>query len=68
MTSPDDTTPDQPTLQDVIQPTEHLVPDPQQHGGLDGKPNDDGLEQIVEHERRIVHGGDDEVEVPPATD
>ena len=63
MTSPHD----EPSLDDVITPTEHLVPDPQQHGGLDPRPNDDQIEELVEHERRLVHGeGGDEV--PPATD
>ena len=59
--------PDEPGLGDVIQPTEHLVPDPHQHGGMDPRPNDDQIEQLVEHERRVVHG-EDETEVPPATD
>ena len=63
MTSPHD----EPTLDDVIQPTEHLAPDPRQHGKMDGKPDDDGLAELVEHERRVVHG-DDQADIPPATD
>ncbi|GAB7189567.1 hypothetical protein NUM3379_02730 [Kineococcus sp. NUM-3379] len=57
---------DEPTLDDVIDPTEHLAPDHRQHGGMDPRPNTDQIDELVEHERRLVHGDDGGTEVPPA--
>ncbi|PPK94684.1 hypothetical protein CLV92_107187 [Kineococcus xinjiangensis] len=69
MTSPDDATPDQPNLDDVMQPTESTPRDRQEHGKMPARPRDDQLEQLVEHEREMIHGEDpDATEIPPATD
>ncbi|GAA4981721.1 hypothetical protein [Kineococcus glutinatus] len=51
----------------VILPTESTPRDRQEHGKMPARPSDDQLEQLVEHERRVVHGEED-TPIPPATD
>ncbi|WP_369068798.1 hypothetical protein [Kineococcus terrestris] len=65
--------PDQPTLDDVIDPEIAAPRDRQEHAKAPARPSDDELEQRVEHERREVGlggdgGGDGGGDVPPATD
>jgi hypothetical protein len=60
---------DEPTLDDVIVPEEHAVPDHHQHAKGYDRPNDDELERRTEHER--IQAGLDEYdpnEVPSATE
>ena len=52
------TTPDRPTLDDVLEPTESAPPDHSQHGKGYDRPNDDALEHRTEQERQLV-GSDD---------
>jgi hypothetical protein len=60
---------DEPTLDDVIEPTEQAPRDRSFHGKQPPHLNDDELERRTEHERAEVGLTDyDPTEVPPATD
>jgi len=62
-------TPDEPTLDDVIEPTEQATPDHHAHGKIPKHLNDDELEHRTEEER--VEAGLDEFDpddVPPAAE
>ena len=50
--------PDEPTLDDVMIPEESAPKDRQQHGKADPRPNDDALQHRTEQERQAV-GSDD---------
>lgn len=66
-TTPDD---DRPTIDDVLEPHDVGAPhrDRTQHAGA-GRPDDDGLQRLVEQERQDVGIGDyDPDHVPAATD
>lgn len=52
------TTPDRPTLDDVMAPQESAPPDHSQHAKGYDRPNDDALEHRTEQERQLV-GADD---------
>ena len=61
--------PDEPTLDDVMEPEIAAPRDRQEHAKAPDRPNDDELEQRVHHERREVGlESDDDRQVPPATD
>lgn len=63
------TEPDEPTLDDVIEPTESAPRDRQEHGKAPAKPNDDELAHRTEQERIAAGLEDyDPNEVPPATE
>jgi hypothetical protein len=63
------TEPDEPTLDDVIQPTESAPRDRQEHGKAPAKPNDDELAHRTEQERIAAGLEDyDPDQVPPATE
>ena len=51
-------TPDEPTLDDVIDPQESAPRDRSQHAGGYDRPNDDALEHRTEQEQQAV-GSDD---------
>ena len=51
-------TPDEPTLDDVIDPQESAPRDRSQHAGGYDRPNDDALQHRTEQERQAV-GSDD---------
>ncbi|WP_029430488.1 hypothetical protein [Blastococcus sp. URHD0036] len=51
-------TPDEPTLDDVIDPQESVPRDRSQHAGGYDRPNDDALQHRTEQERQAV-GSDD---------
>ena len=60
---------DNPTLSDVIEPTEHPVPDHHEHGKMPAHPNDDELARRTEHERVELGLDDyDPADVPSATE
>lgn len=61
--------PDEPTLDDVMQATESVHRDRHEHGGASARPDDDQLAERTEDER-VELGLDDfnPDEVPPATD
>jgi hypothetical protein len=62
-------TPDEPTLDDVIEPTESAPRDRTEHGKAPARPNDEELAHRTEHER--VQAGLDDYdpnEVPSATE
>jgi hypothetical protein len=63
------TAPDEPTLDDVIEPTEQAIPDRHEHGKYPAHVNDDELARRTEQER-IAAGLDDydPNDVPPATE
>ncbi|MCV2491503.1 hypothetical protein OF117_19335 [Geodermatophilus sp. YIM 151500] len=52
------TTPDQPDLNDVIDPQESAPKDRQEHGKASPRPNDEALQHRTEQERQAV-GSDD---------
>ena len=52
------TTPDRPTLDDVMESTESAPPDHSQHAKGYDRPNDEALEHRTEQERQLV-GSDD---------
>ena len=52
------TTPDRPTLDDVMESTESAPPDHSQHAKGYDRPNDEALEHRTEQERQAV-GSDD---------
>jgi hypothetical protein len=61
--------PENPTLDDVIEPTEQAVPDRYEHGKMPPHPNDDELARRTEHERVQVGIDDyDPDDVPSATE
>ncbi|SEO94828.1 hypothetical protein [Trujillonella endophytica] len=64
-------TPDEPTLDDVIDPQESAPRDRSQHAGGYDRPDDDALQHRTEQERRAV-GSDDAAptgdQSHPATD
>jgi len=63
------TGPDEPTLDDVIEPTESAPRDRQEHGKAPAKPNDDELARRTEQERIAAGLEDyDPNEVPSATE
>ncbi|HZY77110.1 MAG TPA: hypothetical protein VFE40_12390 [Jatrophihabitantaceae bacterium] len=63
------TEPDEPTLDDVIEPTESAPRDRQEHAKAPAKPNDDELAHRTEQERIAAGLEDyDPNEVPPATE
>ncbi|HEU5007083.1 MAG TPA: hypothetical protein VFT67_08935 [Jatrophihabitantaceae bacterium] len=63
------TEPDEPTLDDVIEPTESAPRDRQEHGKAPAKPNDDELARRTEQERIAAGLEDyDPNEVPSATE
>lgn len=63
------TDPDEPTLDDVMQPTESAPRDRQEHGKAPARPNDDELAHRAEQERIAAGVEDyDPDEVPPATE
>jgi hypothetical protein len=63
------TEPDEPTLDDVIEPTESAPRDRQEHAKAPAKPNDDELAHRTEQERIAAGLEDyDPDEVPPATE
>lgn len=63
------TEPDEPTLDDVIQPTESAPRDRQEHGKAPAKPNDDELAHRTEQERIAAGLEDyDPDQVPPASE
>lgn len=60
---------DEPTLDDVIEPTESAPRDRHEHGKMPSHPNDDGLARRTEQER--VELGIDDYDpdaVPPAAE
>jgi hypothetical protein len=60
---------DNPTLDDVIEPTEQAIPDRHEHGKMPAHPNDDELARRTEHERVELGLDDyDPNEVPSATE
>ena len=60
---------DEPTLDDVIEPTESAPRDRQEHGKAPAKPNDDELARRTEQERIAAGLEDyDPNEVPSATE
>jgi hypothetical protein len=60
---------DEPTLDDVIEPTESAPRDRREHAKAPAHPNDEALEHRVEHERVEVGLEDyDPAEVPVAED
>ena len=66
---PDVTTPDEPTLDDVIEPTEQATPDHHEHAKTPKHLNDEALEQRTEQERLAAGLDDyDPDAVPPATE
>lgn len=61
--------PQNPSLDDVIEPTEHPVPDHHQHGKMPPHPNDEELARRTEHERVEAGLEDyDPEDVPSATE
>jgi hypothetical protein len=59
---------DNPTLDDVIEPTEQAIPDHRAHGKIGHHVNDDELERRTEQERIEVGVDDGPNAVPPAED
>ena len=60
---------DNPTLDDVIEPTEQAIPDRHEHGKMPPHPNDDELARRTEHERVELGLDDyDPNDVPSATE
>jgi hypothetical protein len=60
---------DEPTLDDVIEPTEQAIPDRSEHGKMPAHPNDDELARRTEQERVEVGLDDyDPNDVPSATE
>ena len=51
-------TPDEPTLDDVIDPQESAPRDRSQHAGGYDRPNDDALQHRTEQERQAVDADD----------
>lgn len=45
---------DQPTLDDVMEPTEEAVPDHREHAKADPRPDDDDLQRRAEHEAGLT--------------
>ena len=61
--------PDTPTLDDVIEPTEHPTPDHREHAKMPAHPDDEELERRTEHERVELGLDDyDPNDVPSATE
>ena len=61
--------PEEPRLDDVLEPTEDVIPDRREHGKMPAHPDDEELERRTEHERVELGLDDyDPNEVPPATD
>ncbi|WP_432565353.1 hypothetical protein [Kineococcus sp. SYSU DK003] len=58
----------EPNLDDVIEPEIAAPRDRQEHGKMPPRPNDDELEQRVEHEREELGLTEPHEDVPPATD
>jgi hypothetical protein len=61
--------PDEPTLEDVLEPSEPAPRDRQEHGKAPAKPNDDELARRTEQER--IEAGLEDYDpgtVPPATE
>jgi hypothetical protein len=60
---------DEPTLDDVIEPTEHPTPDRQEHAKAPAHPNDDELARRTEQERIEAGLADyDPDDLPSATE
>ena len=58
-----------PDLSDVIEPTEHAIPDRHEHGKMPPHPNDDELARRTEQERIELGLADyDPDDVPSATE
>ncbi len=53
-------TPDEPTLDDVMEPHESAPRDRTQHAGGYDRPNDEALQHRTEQERQAVHSDDAE--------
>jgi hypothetical protein len=51
---------DEPSLDDVLVPEEHAVPNHREHGKASPRPDDDELEERTEVERREVGLDDDD--------
>lgn len=51
-------TPDRPTLDDVMEPTESAPPDHSEHAKGYDRPNDDALQHRTEQERQLVDSAD----------
>jgi len=61
--------PQEPTLSDVIEPTEQAIPDRHEHGKMPAHPNDEELARRTEHERVELGLADyDPDDVPSATE
>jgi hypothetical protein len=60
---------DNPTLDDVIEPTENPTPDHHEHAKMPSRPNDDELARRTEHERVELGLDDyDPDDLPSATE
>lgn len=59
--------PDEPTLDEVMVPSEEVHPDHREHAKESARPDIEELDERARHEEQIVHGAEpDELDVPDA--